>query len=79
MKNDHIRIRNLPDGNHEGFCEHCGKAMTIVMPISMGMFLAISRQFLREHRHCPPPAPDDMATARRDGDAALWKLADEEE
>lgn len=56
---DHVRIRNVP-GGFEMFCEHCGKVLLIVPPISMEMFRRMAEQFVKEHRYCRRPTTKDQ-------------------
>jgi len=37
-------------------CQHCGKVHEIKFPISIPMFAAIAKQFVREHANCKPKA-----------------------
>lgn len=60
IKTDHIRVENTPAGDYRMFCTHCGRWTDAKPPCSMEMFLVMSRQFIKEHRHCPPPAEVEL-------------------
>jgi len=34
------------------FCRHCGERYTMAMPVSLGMFGAITKQFNKDHKPC---------------------------
>ena len=36
-------------------CRHCGLTYKPTLPSSIGLFVAISRQFTAEHLRCPAP------------------------
>lgn len=36
-------------------CDHCGITYKPTLPSSIGLFVAISKQFTAEHLHCHPP------------------------
>ena len=54
-KNDHIRIANTDTGGYALLCLHCGKIYVPSLPISLDMFLAVSKQFNKEHKDCACP------------------------
>ena len=43
---------------HERFkCLRCGNSMAVSLPMSIGMFGAMTKQYIREHKGCKPAAP----------------------
>ena len=42
-------------------CEHCGDRFITVVPVRVEMYLAISKEFIREHRLCRPGQPRTSA------------------
>lgn len=52
LKNDHIRIGNLPNGGYRLFCLHCGQHYTPTLPIGMDMLLSLMKSFGSSHKYC---------------------------
>ncbi len=46
----HIKIKD----SGTFVCEHCGQIYTPALPCPLDMWLAMSRQFIRDHKACPP-------------------------
>lgn len=52
---NHILTGNTFTGGYALLCTHCGEVYVPSLPISIEMFLKVSRQFGKEHRHCVKP------------------------
>jgi hypothetical protein len=63
---EHVRI---VDGKFK--CLHCGEALTIPLPISVNMFVAMGKAFTKDHLYCKkiPSRPDheDTTTIQQRG------------
>ncbi len=50
---DHVVFDNRGNAAEPvGLCLHCGETYPIHLPCSLGMFAAICKEFVSEHRHC---------------------------
>lgn len=63
-KNDHIRIANTDNGGYALLCLHCGEIYVPSLPISIDMFLAVSKQFGKEHKDCACPPTGQLDAER---------------
>ena len=52
-------------------CKHCGAAQPMAMPCELGVYVAASEAFLKNHRDCPPP-PADPAADPPVGEGVPW-------
>ncbi len=52
MENRYPHIKITDGGTF--VCEHCGQIYTPALPCLLDMWLAMSRQFIRDHQACPP-------------------------
>ena len=55
MSNGHILFANTDNGGYALICTHCGAIYVPSLPISIDMFLGVSRQFGIEHKNCAKP------------------------
>lgn len=56
---DHVKVENTPEGKYRMFCAHCGRDYIPGLPMSLDMFPAIAKQFIKEHRDCPEPVVEE--------------------
>lgn len=54
-RGDHLYF-GIHDSGYALICAHCGAVYVPAMPMSTGMFAAISRQFDKDHINCVAPA-----------------------
>ena len=65
MSDEHIFMGNTDVGGYALICTHCGAIYVPSLPISIDMFLGVSRQFGKEHKRCVKPKtgvlnPDEL-------------------
>lgn len=53
-KAEHVFIENTPSREYRMYCTNCGRDYTPALPVSMDMFLAQMKAFIKEHRGCKP-------------------------
>lgn len=64
-RGDHLYMGSTDAGGYALICAHCGAVYVPALPISTGMFVAIGRQFDKDHINCHAPAsgalnPDEI-------------------
>lgn len=52
---DHLRMANTETGGYALICLHCGDIYVPSLPISIDMFLDISKRFGKQHKNCRCP------------------------
>ena len=50
---DHVVIDSR---TQECVCKHCGVTHKLTLPAPIGIVVAVSRAFIKEHEHCKPKA-----------------------